>query len=518
MNVNWIAYACMLSLLLCAAALAGERAARLWRCNTRWVWASTLAASVLLPLAALHVPAALPEPQAMRAPVQRPAVAYAADAGKAAAQWVATKTAPAEARAGNWIKPAWMALSATMLLALTLSAVMLALRQRRWNTAWIGEVEVLVALDAGPAVVGLLRPRIVLPLWLTGAPPAQQALVLAHEQAHIAARDPQLLGLALLALVAMPWNLPLWWQVRRLRHAIEVDCDARVLAAGHDRQDYGAALIDVGARHSGMRGAALAMAQSPSFLEQRIRIMVGTPGRWRKAAGVTMAVLAVGASAMAAQLAQPQAASHRSVLVTPTLLSDYEGVYQTDEFQAMAITVDQGHLMSEVTGRGRFRLAPDGRDHFVQPRAGTQLRFVRDAAGKVVSMTVTVLGVDIEAPRADPAALARRIATHLARDGAMPGGEAALRRGADSITTGELYPDDLTPTFAKLSQAVLERTMDSLRSNPVGKMKSVSYLGVNRDTGEDIYRVDYEKRALDWYLMVHSDGKVANARAIAVPR
>ncbi|UUZ52386.1 hypothetical protein LP419_22985 [Massilia sp. H-1] len=47
----------------------------------------------------------------------------------------------------------------------------------------------------------------------------------------MAARDPQLLGLALLVLVAMPWNLPMWWQLRRLRHAIEVDCDARVLAA-----------------------------------------------------------------------------------------------------------------------------------------------------------------------------------------------------------------------------------------------------------------------------------------------
>ena len=35
-----------------------------------------------------------------------------------------------------------------------------------------------------------------------------------------------------MAVVLMPWNLPLWWQWRRLRFAIEVDCDARVLASG----------------------------------------------------------------------------------------------------------------------------------------------------------------------------------------------------------------------------------------------------------------------------------------------
>ncbi|UUZ46788.1 hypothetical protein LP420_23520 [Massilia sp. B-10] len=69
-----------------------------------------------------------------------------------------------------------------------------------------------------------------LPLWLTQSQAQQQALVMAHESSHMAARDPQLLGLALLVLVAMPWNLPMWWQLRRLRHAIEVDCDARVLA------------------------------------------------------------------------------------------------------------------------------------------------------------------------------------------------------------------------------------------------------------------------------------------------
>jgi len=54
-------------------------------------------------------------------------------------------------------------------------------------------------------------------------------MVIAHEQSHLAAHDPLLLIVALFLLVLMPWNLPLWWQLHRLRYAIEVDCDSRVL-------------------------------------------------------------------------------------------------------------------------------------------------------------------------------------------------------------------------------------------------------------------------------------------------
>ena len=50
-------------------------------------------------------------------------------------------------------------------------------------------------------------------------------------QSHRAARDPLWLALAWLVVAAMPWNLPLWALVRRLRSAIEADCDARLAPA-----------------------------------------------------------------------------------------------------------------------------------------------------------------------------------------------------------------------------------------------------------------------------------------------
>ena len=81
----------------------------------------------------------------------------------------------------------------------------------------------------------------------------------------------------------MPWNLPLWWQLRRLRYAIEVDCDARVLAGGLDPAHYGETLIAVGERQSAYVGAVAAMSESRSFLEERIRIMISKPVKWRRA-------------------------------------------------------------------------------------------------------------------------------------------------------------------------------------------------------------------------------------------
>jgi hypothetical protein len=38
---------------------------------------------------------------------------------------------------------------------------------------------------------------------------------------------------AAFTVAALPWNVALWWQLMRLRAAIELDCDKRVVADGH---------------------------------------------------------------------------------------------------------------------------------------------------------------------------------------------------------------------------------------------------------------------------------------------
>ena len=103
----------------------------------------------------------------------------------------------------------------------------------------------------------------------------------------------------------MPWNLPLWWQLRRLRYAIEVDCDARVLDGGIDPTHYGETLISVGERQSAYVGAVAAMSESKSFLEERIRIMISKPVRWRRAGIAALAGVSLGLTALAAQVSPP---------------------------------------------------------------------------------------------------------------------------------------------------------------------------------------------------------------------
>src|SRR5262249_47224216 len=132
--------------------------------------------------------------------------------------------------------------STAVSLALAGMAALLARRRRRWVRVEVDGVPVLVSGDTGPAVVGLLRSCIVLPRWAVDADPEARRLVLEHEQEHVRAGDPRLIALALVAAALMPWNPAVWWQLRRLRLAVEVDCDARVLRRRGDVRAYGAVL------------------------------------------------------------------------------------------------------------------------------------------------------------------------------------------------------------------------------------------------------------------------------------
>jgi len=171
----------------------------------------------------------------------------------------------------------------------------------------LGNTEVYVAPTAGPAVFGWWHPQIVLPAWLAQAPSCQRELALAHEQAHLDARDPQLLAVAFGLLAVMPWNLPLWWQLHRLRCAIEVDCDQRVLRGGGDLVAYGETLIELSQHQFRQAGLMAAVSQPQSFLERRIRIMSSLPRRRSRTVAFVLAALALGVVAVAAELAPPPA-------------------------------------------------------------------------------------------------------------------------------------------------------------------------------------------------------------------
>jgi hypothetical protein len=104
--------------------------------------------------------------------------------------------------------------------------------------------------------------------------------VLAHEEEHVRARDHLLLGGACVVVALMPWHPAAWWSLARLRLALELDCDARVLRRGAHARSYGEMLIDLAGQCSGFRVGATALADKTSHLERRLHAMRPTTTRF----------------------------------------------------------------------------------------------------------------------------------------------------------------------------------------------------------------------------------------------
>src|SRR5688572_18879747 len=169
---------------------------------------------------------------------------------------------------------AWIASSATISAFHFLAWLSLRRKLGRAEKRHVDGVEVRILDEYGPAIFGFFRPQIIVPRWLLDANAGLRQIVLRHEREHIAARDPLMLLAALLLVAAAPWNLPLWWQLRRLRSAGEIDCDARVLRAATPETAYAEALLEVQQRRTRMPMAAVALIEPVSELERRIRIMM----------------------------------------------------------------------------------------------------------------------------------------------------------------------------------------------------------------------------------------------------
>ena len=146
-------------------------------------------------------------------------------------------------------------------------------RRQSLGSSNVDEMPVFVTDLTGPATVGLLRTRVLVPRWVLALPRTQRRYVLRHEDEHRKAHDARLLFVASLALILMPWNLALWWQLRRLRLAVEMDCDSRVVGALGDARAYGELLLKVAQASS--RGPRLQPALlGVGMLERRLTQLV----------------------------------------------------------------------------------------------------------------------------------------------------------------------------------------------------------------------------------------------------
>lgn len=187
----------------------------------------------------------------------------------------------------------WLALSLSLVGVLARTHVGLMRERRRWEAAELLGRRVYLSADRGPAIAGLWRPGIVLPRWALALPETELGLVVLHEEEHMRARDTAALAAALALVVLTPWNPLTWWQLGRLRGAVEVDCDRRVLRREPDRGRYGRSLLAVAARAPEPLLGVAAFSERSHSLERRILTMTSVRTRWTPLTAGLFVVLAL---------------------------------------------------------------------------------------------------------------------------------------------------------------------------------------------------------------------------------
>jgi TonB family protein len=307
MIIQWMLHIAAVSALLALAGLAAERALRLWHLQARLAWMVTMILSLALPAVSLvqalgWLPSfgqAETDPSALtaRLVVLLPRVTISG----------------ATTNVGLVVATIWAIATVVLTLRFVTAARALARRRRAWRAAVVDGQHVLVSRDAGPAVIGFRAPAVVVPEWVLGLDASLRALVLTHEREHLERGDPRLLLAAVAVAVCAPWNPALWFQLYKLRSAMELDCDLRVLRAYPDARKYGSLLLVVAQRADRGGLLAAALTESTSLLGRRIRAMRQSTSRHRAVASYVLAAATVAIAVVACEMKSPNGPKEKVV-------------------------------------------------------------------------------------------------------------------------------------------------------------------------------------------------------------
>ena len=288
--IAWMVYAAVVGGFVAVGGLALERLSATVGKPRRIARMTALALAVVIPLAAtVHAIRSAPRAQAASEPTVADGTHPMAEARGKIVPALPLLPGRESARAAATV---WGAGSMAALAILCTILLCVAWARRRWVRTRIDNADVYVSRRFGPALVGVTKPWVVVPSWVLGLSYGARAAIIRHEAEHARARDHLALLSAGLMVAAFPWNPAMWWMFRRLRAAIEFDCDQRVIASGIAAKDYGDVLLDAGSRSFGRWGLAPAMSHPTSLLERRLRTM---SEKRTKLSGARAALLAVAA-------------------------------------------------------------------------------------------------------------------------------------------------------------------------------------------------------------------------------
>jgi beta-lactamase regulating signal transducer with metallopeptidase domain len=190
-----------------------------------------------------------------------------------------------------------------------------------------------------PMVGGLWQPVVFLPDAAHTWTHEYRDIVLAHELAHVARRDP-LRHIMLRFAVALYWFHPLaWLAARQARAAQEQACDEDVLSLGTRASVYARVLMDMAGPSAPAHLAALPMSERP-LLETRIMTILNAAPVSNRRRTLTVAALGIVLLTLSVAAAQPRSAEQaQTPAVTPaqkaaaSLPQDDAALRQLDEWR-----------------------------------------------------------------------------------------------------------------------------------------------------------------------------------------
>ena len=410
MIAAWMLYALATGVLVAALCWLLEHLAQMAHRPTRGIWVAGMSVMLLVGgLAAVSyqvAPSLAPAADAADradavattiAPASAPAAAPGAPPPTSAASWRAAlddrvaSLGVAFARWDRTLLAAW-ALVTAFLAGMLVHAALEGRRLRHGLPArQVAGTAFLITDAVGPCAVGARSPAILLPRWALDLDDVLLGLVVRHEREHVASRDPLLMLVMLVAVVLVPWHLPLWWCWRRLRLAVEVDCDARVLRAFPDVRRYAQLLL-----LTGQRTPATPWASQPvvtvvaplrphvSQLGRRIAAMTAPRTSRSPLRTTLLAAGAMATAALAVALPLPRTVGAQAVVTTSTTRRvDTVRVAESAVGRVIVRTTEvaltsygPGDPTILVYGSGPIRVSIDGEDYRALA-AGDTLRLDR---------------------------------------------------------------------------------------------------------------------------------------------
>jgi hypothetical protein len=275
-------------------------------------------------------------------------------------------------------------------------------------------------------------------------------------------------------------------------------------------------------------GAVAAMAESRSFLEERIRIMISKPVKWRRAGIAALAGVSLALTALAAQVSPPnvnavdtagtQASGvnesgqrvtiklERVAIKLPAdKLDRFVGAYKLNGGFYIDVKRSGEQLISRGTGQTWIEIYPERENLVFWKVADAQLEFADDGTSAV---TLHQGGMNLPLERVDPSesaaaqvALDDRIANKLQQ----PGTDAALRRTIDAALKGAINYEDMEPPLANVTRQQEAGILATMKD--VGPIQSFTYKGVSQ-MGWDMYEVKFAKATFEFRIVLNPNGKI----------